>query len=81
MLKVLYEDDEILVVIKPAGVESQAAKRFAPDMVSEVQKTPGYQQIMHTGEGTLCGSYPQTGQACVRRDGVRENETGGSGFK
>ena len=27
MLKVLYEDDEILVVIKPAGVESQAAKR------------------------------------------------------
>ena len=23
MLKVLYEDDEILVVIKPAGVESQ----------------------------------------------------------
>ena len=36
MLKVLYEDDEILVVIKPAGVESQAAKRFAPDMVSEV---------------------------------------------
>ena len=40
MLKVLYEDDEILVVIKPASVES-----------------------------------------CVRRDGVRENETGGSGFK
>ena len=38
MLKVLYEDDEILVVIKPAGVESQAAKRFAPDMVSEVKK-------------------------------------------
>ena len=61
MLKVLYEDDEILVVIKPAGVESQAAKRFAPDMVSEVKK--------------------QTGEACGRRDGVRENETGGSGFK
>ena len=39
MLKVLYEDDEILVVIKPAGVESQAAKRFAPDMVSEVKNT------------------------------------------
>ena len=38
MLKVLYEDDEILVVIKPAGVESQAAKRFVPDMVSEVKK-------------------------------------------
>ena len=38
MLKVLYEDDEIIVVVKPAGVESQAAKRFAPDMVSEVKK-------------------------------------------
>ena len=79
MLKVLYEDDEILVVIKPAGVESQAAVRTGYGQRGE--KTPGYQQIMHTGEGTLCGSYPQTGQACVRRDGVRENETGGSGFK
>ena len=34
MLKVLYEDDEILVVIKPAGVESQSANRYAPDMLS-----------------------------------------------
>ena len=76
MLKVLYEDDEILVVIKPAGVESQAAKRFAPDMVSEVKK----HLVIHK-PSTICGSYPQTGQACVRRDGVRENETGGSGFK
>ena len=80
MLKVLYEDDEIIVVVKPAGVESQAAKRFAPDMVSEV-KTPGYQQIMHTGEGTVCGSYPQTGQAGFRCNGVREDETGSSGFE
>lgn len=38
MLKVLYEDNEILVAVKPAGVESQAAKRFARDMVSEVKK-------------------------------------------
>ena len=38
MLKVLYEDDEILVVIKHAGAESQAEKRFAPDMVREVKK-------------------------------------------
>lgn len=38
MLKVLYEDQDILVAVKPAGVESQAAKRFAPDMVSEVKK-------------------------------------------
>ena len=26
MLKVLYEDDEIIVVVKPVGVESQAIR-------------------------------------------------------
>ena len=34
MVQVLYADKDILVAVKPAGVESQAAKRFAPDMVS-----------------------------------------------
>ena len=38
MLKVLYEDQELLVAVKPAGMESQAARRFEPDMVSEVRK-------------------------------------------
>ena len=38
MLTVLYEDKEILVTVKPAGVESQSARRFEPDMVSEVKK-------------------------------------------
>ena len=93
MLKVLYEDDEILVVIKPAGVESQAAKRFAPDMVSEVKKhlvinkscTPGkepYVGVIHRLDKPVGGIlvFGKT-KACVRRDGVRENETGGSGFK
>ncbi len=37
-VKSIIRDDEIIVVVKPAGVESQAAKRFAPDMVSEVKK-------------------------------------------
>ena len=66
MLKVLYEDDEILVVIKPAGVESQAAKRFAPDMVSEVKKhlvinkscTPGkepYVGVIHRLDKPVSG--------------------------
>ena len=66
MLKVLYEDDEILVVIKPAGVESQAAKRFAPDMVSEVKKhlvinkscTPGkepYVGVIHRLDRPVSG--------------------------
>ena len=38
MVQVLYADKDILVAVKPAGVESQAAKRFAPDMVSEIRK-------------------------------------------
>jgi 23S rRNA pseudouridine1911/1915/1917 synthase len=38
MLNILYEDSEIIVAVKPAGVEAQSAKRFAPDMVSEIKK-------------------------------------------
>ncbi|MEY8356655.1 RluA family pseudouridine synthase [Lachnospiraceae bacterium 54-53] len=37
-LNILYEDEEILVVEKPAGIESQSAKSFEPDMVSELKK-------------------------------------------
>ena len=36
MIKSLYEDSDILVVIKPAGMESQTARRLEPDMVSEI---------------------------------------------
>ena len=38
MLKVFYEDQDIIVVKKPVGVESQATHSFAPDMVSEIHK-------------------------------------------
>ncbi len=38
MLQILYEDRDIIVLIKPAGTESQSARRFAPDMVSEIKK-------------------------------------------
>ena len=78
MLKVLYEDDEILVVIKPAGVESQAAKRFAPDMVSEVKKhlvinkscTPGkepYVGVIHRLDKPVSGVmvYAKTKRAAA----------------
>ncbi|WP_312445022.1 RluA family pseudouridine synthase [Lacrimispora sp.] len=37
-LNILYEDEEILVVEKPVGIESQSARSFDPDMVSEVKK-------------------------------------------
>lgn len=38
MITVLYEDEELIVAVKPAGYESQTARRFAPDMVSEIKK-------------------------------------------
>lgn len=66
MLKVLYEDREIIVVVKPAGVESQAAKKFAPDMLSEIKKhmvinklcTPGkepYVAVIHRLDKPVSG--------------------------
>ena len=33
MLDVLYEDKDVLVVVKPAGIESQTSRRLEPDMV------------------------------------------------
>lgn len=38
MLNLLYEDEEILVVWKPVGVESQSGRGFDADMVSEIQR-------------------------------------------
>lgn len=37
-LKVYFEDQSIIVVEKPAGIESQSAKGFGADMVSEIKK-------------------------------------------
>ena len=37
-MNILYEDDQIIVVEKPAGIESQSSRSFEPDMVSEVKK-------------------------------------------
>ena len=44
MLDILYEDKDILVVVKPAGVESQTSRRLEPDMVSEIKKLSASQQ-------------------------------------
>lgn len=38
MLTILYEDENILVPVKPAGIQSQSVHRFEPDMVSEIRK-------------------------------------------
>lgn len=37
-LNILYEDIHMIVVEKPAGMESQASKSFEPDMVSEIRR-------------------------------------------
>ncbi len=38
MLNVLYEDDYIIVVWKPVGLESQSSRGFGADMVSEIKR-------------------------------------------
>lgn len=37
-LNILYEDEDIIVVIKPAGIESQVSRGFGDDMVSLLKK-------------------------------------------
>lgn len=66
MLQILYEDRDVIVAVKPAGVEAQAARRFAPDMVSEIKKhlvinklcTPGkepYVAVIHRLDKPVSG--------------------------
>lgn len=38
MLDILYEDNDLIVVKKPVGIESQSSKGFAADMVSEIKR-------------------------------------------
>ena len=62
MLSILYEDNDIIVVIKPAGLESQSGKSFAPDMVSEIRKhLASHPQDIHklTKETSTASKYPQ----------------------
>lgn len=38
MIKIIYEDRDVIVVEKPVGMESQSSRKFEPDMVSEIKK-------------------------------------------
>lgn len=38
MLNILYEDEAVLVVWKPVGLESQSGRGFDADMVSEIRR-------------------------------------------
>lgn len=37
MITILYEDKDIIVAEKPAGLESQSSRGFEPDMVSQIR--------------------------------------------
>lgn len=60
MLHVLYEDQEILVVEKPAGMESQSSRRFEPDMVSEIKNYLKLSTKLSTNASTK-GKEPYVG--------------------
>ncbi len=49
MLEILYEDPDLLVVKKPAGLESQSVHSFEPDMVSLLRNYTGggYIGVVH----------------------------------
>ncbi len=38
MIRILWEDEDIIVVYKPTGMESQSARGFDVDMVSEISR-------------------------------------------
>lgn len=57
MLTILYEDEAILVVVKPAGMESQSTRRLEPDMVSEIKKYRMYGTAVQAA-GKLSGKPP-----------------------
>lgn len=47
MVPIIYEDKDIIVVHKPAGLESQSARGFEPDMVSELRRYFHNSQDIH----------------------------------
>ncbi len=62
MLNILYEDKDVIVAVKPAGLESQSGKSFAPDMVSEIRKHLAvYPQDIHklTADKSTARHNPQ----------------------
>ncbi len=61
MIRVLYEDKNIIVAEKPAGLESQSARGFEPDMVSQIRthihKLSPKQSTVSTKQSTAAPPY------------------------
>lgn len=88
MLDIIMEDEHILVVRKPAGVESQSGKTFAMDLASEIKnyltrkskdKKPVYVGVIHRLDRPVSGVmvYAKTKQAAAKlskqvQDGTME---------
>lgn len=84
-LNILYEDQEIIIVVKPAGVPSQSDKSMAPDMVSYLKneiyqrtgKTNPYLAIVHRLDRGVSGVmvFAKTKEAAaVLSKQIQENE-------
>ena len=58
MISILYEDQDVIVVHKPAGLESQSSRGFAPDMVSEIRRYLHNPQDIHKPAAGISGSQP-----------------------
>ncbi len=84
MLKILYEDRDILVTVKPPGMDSQASRSLSPDMVSEIKKhlhgngVPGdpYVGVVHRLDKMVGGVmvYAKNKQAAAKLSGENWRE-------
>lgn len=58
MVSILYEDQDIIAVQKPPGLESQSSRSFEPDMVSEIRRYLHQAQDIHRFTTMKSGTQP-----------------------
>lgn len=68
MISILYEDQDIIVVQKSPGMESQSARGFAPGMISEIRCHLHNLQDIHKLTAANSGSQPPYVGAIHRLD-------------
>lgn len=75
--EILYEDNSVLVIRKPAGLAVQSARIGQADVVSELKSYLAKQAGAGQG-GALSGGDPQAGSAGGGCAGIRQREKVGS---
>ena len=68
---ILYEDQDIIVCLKPAGIPTQTSRPGLPDMVSIFKKS--YLSEQRTQKTTLPCSNPSAGSAGRRAACICQN--------